>query len=93
MTLVLCDGAVNYNTYIILHEFGHALGLGHEHQTSHLASALDESATISWLMSAGRLTRSAAKQKYKDDYKTYTPAQMRDIEETPFDPESIMCYP
>lgn len=93
MTLVLYEGEVNYNSYIIMHEFGHALGLGHDHQTSHLAGALDESATIKWLMSTCRLTQVAAEQKYKDDYKPYTPEEMRDVQETPFDPESIMCYP
>ena len=31
MFLNLC-GTDSYNTHLVMHEFGHALGLGHEHQ-------------------------------------------------------------
>ena len=30
----------DYHEYTVLHDFGHVLGLGHEHQMSHLAEAL-----------------------------------------------------
>lgn len=78
--------------YIVMHQFGHALGLGHEQQMSRIASALDKSATIKWLIDNCELSEVKAKEKFQADYQHCCRERVPD-EELEFDPGSIMYYP
>ena len=91
MALAL-SGDEEYQQYIVVHQFGHALGLDHEHQMNHIASALDETTTIKWLMVACELTESEAVDKFQADCQHCNYECIPD-EEMVFDPGSIMCYP
>ena len=97
--MVLDLGAGNFHTkeeadafkhYLVLHEFGHVLGLGHEHQ-SPLAPELDKDKVIDHLVGKCGMGKDAAKKKYEADYKM-DPAS-RDSRTTRHDPHSIMQYP
>ena len=81
-----------YREYIVLHEFGHVLGLGHEHQMRQLAGALSKKATIDWLRRVCHMNEKDAKAKFKVDYERYSwkGAPKKGIK---FDPWSVMCYP
>ena len=93
MHLNLGSGDDHYKEFVIIHEFGHALGLGHEHQTSLFASMLDKDATIEWLTkSPCNLPHPDAKKKFDDDFQAFSGV---DIPEHvgKLDVKSIMCYP
>ena len=91
MVLNLSHKDDDFKRYIVVHEFGHALGLGHMHQSSHLANALDERLTIEWLQEESRLSSEDAKKKFVADFKPYTIESTEEIGQ--FDAGSVMCYP
>ena len=91
MVLNLSGDDDHYKQFVVVHEFGHALGLGHKHQTSHLSKALDRDATIGWLKKISRLTHKEAEEKFLADFKPYTEGVHEEVGE--FDPKSVMCYP
>ena len=86
MILNLSDGDAAYKRHTIIHEFGHALGLGHEHQSPY-APKLDREAVIKYFMDTCRWEREKAEEMYDRDYPT-----LNHGEATQFDPNSIMQY-
>ena len=91
MVLNLSHKDDDFKQYIVVHEFGHALGLGHMHQSSHLANALDERLTIEWLKEESGLSLEDSVKKFNTDFKPYTGVQTEEIGH--FDASSVMCYP
>ena len=81
-----------YREYTVLHEFGHVLGLGHEHQMSYLAGAVDKTDTVNWLVKVCNMDRSSAEAKFNIDYMYQFGAEAPE-KGTEFDPWSVMCYP
>ena len=79
----------SYKESTIVHEFGHALGFAHEHQTKHLVGILDEDVTIDWLKNTCGLSPEAAKEKYERDYAILSGTD----DDEKLDVHSIMCYP
>ena len=72
----------NYQTHLVVHEFGHALGLLHEHQRSdfwdHIDKYLREDTTI----------------KNNADYKCdVTDIDSPTVIKEKYDPQSVMHYP
>lgn len=92
LNLSVEDSHFHYQKHVVIHEFGHALGLGHENQMSHIASELDESATIKWLQTTCKMSEKEATKKFQADYKQYAGKQIPGGS-LGFDPGSIMCYP
>ena len=90
MVLNLSRNDDDFRYYIVVHEFGHALGLGHMHQSSHLAKALDEKLTIEWLRNESGYSPEGAIKKFNDDFKPYTKEHIEEV--SPFDASSVMCY-
>ena len=90
MLLALGVGDDDIKRYLVCHEFGHALGLGHEHQ-SPLAPELDKDKVINYLVGKCGMKKDAAEKKYEVDYKMDLPSS--DSRTTPHDPRSIMQYP
>ena len=72
----------------ILHEFGHALGLAHEHQNPAITSTIrwDETAVIQYAYLKYGWTEKKTKRNI------LTPLSRNDTNFTVFDPESIMLY-
>jgi serralysin len=73
---------------VVLHEFGHALGLIHEHQ--------DPVAGIQWNRDAVIKDLSGPPNNWsveQIEFNVLTPASPDDVDATPLDPKSIMMYP
>lgn len=72
---------------VVLHEFGHALGLIHEHQSPAQAIQWDEAAVIAYL--AGPPNYWPAERTRANVFERYSVTQ---TQYTDFDPSSIMLY-
>ena len=86
----------DYREYTVLHEFGHVLGLGHEHQRSYIAGAVDKATVVDWLVRECHMDRSSADTKFYEDYMCRCPFGAGAPEicvGTKIDPWSVMCYP
>jgi hypothetical protein len=73
---------------VVLHEFGHALGLIHEHQSPNRPISWDREAVIADL--SGPPNNWDAATIEHNIFHQYDPD---DLQSTPVDPESIMMYP
>ena len=86
MTLGLQHGMEDYNQHVVVHEFGHALGLLHEHQRSgFLLTAkkyLDENKMKQELKISDK--------KFRQDW--WDPVQQLVHESRSYDDESVMHY-
>ena len=88
-TMNLALRGARYPERPILHEFGHALGLAHEHQNPAITSTIrwDETAVINHFKWKHGWT------KEKTEHNILTPLSRNQSNFTTFDPESIMVYP
>lgn len=91
----------DYKRHLVLHEFGHVLGLGHEHQSPKAADFIDEKEAINELTGlykealqntyrgkeSDKKAKEEAEKKFRQDY-----AQRSGGEATEYDPYSIMHY-
>ena len=83
-----------FRQHLIVHTFGVALGLGHEHQMPHLATALDKNKMIEFLAKQMQSDEKAAEAKFDKDYECYSEhCAPKYLEGSLFDPWSIMCCP
>ena len=94
MHLDLGPGDGDYKQHVVMHEFGHVLGLGHEHQSPN-ADFIDKTAAIQDLTEMYKRTymrddeaEEYAKRTFQRDYE-----QGSGGEATEYDPYSIMHYP
>ena len=83
MWLDLSSKITTYNDYLVVHEFGHALGLGHEHQRSDFRECV-----IPFLDEAKMRQRVTEKR-----YKEWDVDNNLDVENaTEYDSKSVMHY-
>lgn len=102
MYLDLSRGYDKYKRYVVLHEFGHALGLDHEHQSPEALDLIDKKKAVDGLTEKYRealkhkyhgkeledMAKKEAAKKFQQDY-----AQRSGGEATEYDPYSIMhCW-
>ena len=86
MNLALRGKFESVKQRVILHEFGHALGLGHEHQSPTFPFEWNEDAVIEDYMKAGWTEK-------KIRHNVLTKLDETQTNFTEFDPRSIMIYP
>ena len=80
MWLDLSRGNLEYHEHLVVHEFGHALGLEHEHQRSDFWKKIGPYIDIS-------LMKADLQGKYEDYEQNFDPKASTD-----YDPESVMHY-
>ena len=89
MTLGLQRGLEDYNQHIIVHEFGHALGLQHEHQRSYFSLTakkyLDEN-KIKDHLGAFNISEERIRRDWWD------PVQGVELSKYSYDEDSVMHY-
>ena len=86
-TMNLALSGERYPARVILHEFGHALGMAHEHQNPAVPIQWDEDAVIEELKQTQGWTEETIR------HNVLNPLDINQTNFTSFDPESIMLYP
>ena len=81
MWLGLSKGSPEYNEHLVVHEFGHALGLEHEHQRS------DFWKKIGPYIDTDTMKADLPEGRYEDYKPGFDPSTSTD-----YDPESVMHY-
>ena len=86
MWLDLQKGKNDYNKHIVIHEFGHALGLEHEHQRSCFWSVASKFLDVEQMKADPELKGTNIDHDYLE-------RQTQGVEyETEYDPDSVMHY-
>ena len=88
MWLDLHTGGVgdDYKKYVVIHEFGHALGLGHEHQRSDFWNLIKPYANITRMKKDLRVSDEGFEVNWDSD------SQFKTGKHTDYDPNSITHY-
>ena len=82
----------SYLRWTVLHETGHALGFGHEHQHPHMADFFIEEIVIEDLSKQLFSSKAEATEFFNINYKYREDDIKADAKVYPFDKESIMRY-
>ena len=85
MTLGLIKGRHDYNTHIVVHEFGHALGMEHEHQRSKFWSIAKDFIDVDKMRSDPELADC-------DIDRDYLEQKLPGTESPKYDSDSVMHY-
>ena len=86
MWLDLSRGDEAYKKHLVIHEFGHALGLYHEHQRSDFWKAIEPYIDKSRMKADLDISDDVFKEKYEKLSKTKSASR------TEYDPDSVMHY-
>ena len=85
MWLDLSNKDAKYNDHLVVHEFGHALGLGHEQQRS------DFRECVIPFLDEEKMKQRVTKARYKD-WEEDVNLELGEGKATEYDPESVMHY-
>ena len=76
----------DFKRHLVIHEFGHALGLGHEHQRSNFWSSIERFTDTAKMQRDLRVTD----DKFEQDWSAKVDSESG--HHTEYDPDSIMHY-